>query len=136
MATRQTAATATGEHFRRGGPEPSSINDFEEALIYAAVAAHDAAGGTEIPRIPEQGVRVAMQINGVEVSARHFIAKLEEHFVRRNAERTREVQKEAATLVKGRVRRLVDTLHAMERTLQTELIADFPDMANAILEED
>ena len=128
---RPSVAEAKGEHF-----VVRNSSDFEQHMVYGAVAAHERAGGAPIPRIPEEGVRIAMQVNGVEVSARHFLGKLQAHFDQRNKERTAEVQKEAATLLKGRVRRLVDTLSNMEQELKSELVADFPEMAEAIFADE
>ncbi len=117
------AASPAGEHFHRG-----VSTDFQEVLIYAAIVAHGEAGGAPIANIPEGGVRIAMQVSGVEVSARHFLVAVKRHFDRLHAEHMKLVRTEAATLVKGRVRRLVDGLQGLERALRTQLAEDFPEV--------
>lgn len=119
-----------GEHFRR----PTST-DFDELLIYAAIVSHEKAGGAPIPNIPEEGVRIAVQVNRVEVSARHFLAAIERHFKRLQADHMKIVRTEAATLVKGRVRRLVSGLQNLEQALRTQLAEDFPEI-NDLFEDE
>jgi hypothetical protein len=126
--------TAPGEHFHRG-----VSTDFEEWLIYAAVAAHDGdpdAVRKTIPILLEKGngTRIAMQINGVEVSPRLFIARLEQEWNRLCETRREALRKEAATLIKGRVAKLHNMLSALEASVQQELCDDFPELSEAIFE--
>ena len=114
------------EHFTR------TASDFEEVLLYAAVVAHEKATGAEIPRVPEGGLLVRMEINGVEVNVRHFLAKLKEHFDGRNEAHDKELRREAALLVKGRVKRVSEMLERVEQALRNELADEFPDVANEI----
>lgn len=121
---------ARGEHFHRG-----TSSDFEEVLIYAAIVAHQDAGGATIPNIEEGGVRIAMQVTGVEVSARHFLVAVKRHFDKLYDEHMVVVRKEAALLLKGRVQRLVVGLQKMEGALRQQLAADFPEV-NDLFEEE
>lgn len=119
-----------GEHFKR-----DNSTDLENWLLYAAVVAYEQASHKKIPNIPEEGLRVSMQVNGVEVSPRHFIKRIETHFNQRTKDYDKELRKEATTLIKGRVRKLHDVLTAMETQIRQELIVDFPELSEEIYED-
>lgn len=119
--------TPKGEHFLC-----NNSTDMENWLLYAAVVAYEQASHKKIPNIPEEGLRVSMQVNGVEVSPRHFIKRIQTHFDQRTKDYDKELRKEAATLIKGRISRLNDVLSAFEKQIQQELIVDFPELSEEI----
>jgi len=121
-----------GELFSRA----AGNSDYEEWLLYAAVVAHNETTGETIPNIPEGGLRIAMQVNGIEVSPRHLLAAIRRHFDNLGVERDKVIRKAAAKLIKGRVRKLNATFERVEELVRDDLVKLFPELSEEIYEND
>jgi len=102
-------------------------DQFMEWLFIGALVAHEKATGTQLPNGGKGGMRISMQIDGVEVSPRLLVKQMKTHFDRRDRERDSEVRVAAARLLRGRVRQAVDTMEKVRDVLREELMELFRD---------